>query len=212
MKKMLKICLGITLLEFVAAIAVWSFLPETIPTHWGVSGEIDAYGSKWMIFLAPALSFLLTIGMYYLPKVDPKGDNIKRSGKAYPVTMLLLNVIMVVVLTVTIFTSLGYSLMVGKIVPGAIGVMFLFIGNYMPKIKPNYFFGIRLPWTLANETVWTKTHRVGGWVFLAFGLFFILGIFLPSPSNFILPLASIGIGLGFITVYSYLQFKKQELL
>lgn len=210
MKKMLRICLGITLVEFIAAIAVWSFLPETIPTHWGISGEIDAYGSKWMIFLAPALSLGLTIGMYYLPKIDPKGENITRSGRAYPTAMLLVNVIMVVVLTVTIIASLGFPVMVGKIIPAAIGVMFLFIGNYMPKIKPNYFFGIRLPWTLADESVWTKTHRLGGWVFLAIGLLFIGGIFLPSPFNFIMPMVSIGIGVGGIAVYSYAQYTKRN--
>jgi len=208
MKRAFQICLGITLLEFIVSIAVFKFLPQTIPTHWGVSGNIDAYGSKWMIFLSPVISLLLTFGIYFIPKVDPKKENIMRSGRAFPATMILLTLVFLVVEAVTIFASFGYNVSVAKILPAAIGIMFIFLGNYMPKVKPNYLFGIRFPWTLANETVWVKTHRLGGWVFFFMGVLFIAGIFIPAPYNFILPLGGVFLGIILLFIYSYFEYKK----
>lgn len=208
MKRVFQICISISILELIIAIAAFQFLPETIPTHWDISGKIDAYGSKWMIFLAPLISLLATFGMYFLPKIDPKGENIKRSGKAYPIVMLLLVLIMVVILFVTIFAAFGYNVYVNKVIPIAVGILFILLGNYMPKIKPNYFFGIRLPWTIANEMVWAKTHRVGGFVFFIMGLLFLFGIFVPVPYNFIIPTSSIFLGIIILSIYSYLEYEK----
>lgn len=208
MKLAFRICLVFTVLQFAAAIAAYRALPGLIPIHWGLSGEIDGYGGKYMIFLSPALSLLITIGMTLLPKIDPKGENILRSGKSYPALMIALNLLMAALLAVMLSASFGRGARAADVILGALGVMFLLLGNYMPKIKHNYTFGIKLPWTLASETVWARTHRVGGVVFFAAGLLFLAGVFFPAPYGLIAPLAFLLAGTLGVSIYSYCEYKK----
>lgn len=208
MKLAFRICLGLTALQFAAVAATYRALPALIPVHWGVSGQVDGYGGKLMIFLAPALSLFMTIFMSVLPVIDPKGENITRSGKSFPVLMVAMNIIMLVLLAAMLSASFGYGAQATNAIMASVGVMLMLLGNYMPKIKHNYTFGIKLPWTLANETVWAKTHRFGGVVFFAAGLLFVAGIFLPSPLNFIAPMSVLLGGTLVVAVYSYLVYKK----
>jgi uncharacterized membrane protein len=208
MKKAFIIGIGITLLQFIAVFVAYGHLPNEIPTHWNVSGEVDAYGHKNMIFMIPLLSLVITLGMYYLPRLDPKYENIKKSGRAYGAVMIILNLIMALVTAIILSYAFGIAVPVNAVMSAAIGIMFFVIGYYMPKIKFNYMFGIRLPWTLADETVWAKAHKLGGLIFLACGVLFIAGIFLPAPYNFAVPIAGIFLALIIISVYSYTEYKK----
>lgn len=208
MKKALWFCLGIGLLQIVASCLVFQYLPERVPTHWNVAGEIDGWGGRWSLFLPSAITILISLLLYFMPSFDPKGVNIKRSGKGYPLIMISTALLMAVLLVITIYSGLGYATPVDKIIPVSIGIMFIIIGNYLPQAKQNYSYGIRLPWTLNNEEVWTKTHRIGGIVFAIDGLLFILGIFLPPPYNFIVPFAGLFIGLCYTGIYSYYTYKK----
>ncbi len=210
MKKAFTFSIAVTALEFIAAAMVYQYLPELIPIHWNVNGEVDSYGHRSMIFLAPVLSLLVTSGLYYLPGIVPKGDNIRRSGRSYPVKMVTVNLLMVVLLVVMATTALGLPTPVSAILLVSVGILMLFVGNYLPKIKPNYSFGVRLPWTLASEPVWIKTHRFGGWVFFVIGLLFIIGAFAPAPINFIVPFAGLFSGMAVIAVYAYTAYRQDK--
>ncbi len=161
-----------------------------------------------MVFLAQSIALFITIVMGLIPKIDPKGENIIRSGKAFPVLVLILNILFLVIGVITTLSALGYNIPVGTLIPVMIGILFIIIGNYLPKVKSNYTFGIRLPWTLANETVWKKTHRLGGWCFTILGVLFIIGTTLPTPYNFVVPIVGLFLLLIVITLYSYAQYKK----
>jgi uncharacterized membrane protein len=208
MKKAL-IWSGLTvLIELVAAVIIFPHLPSQIPTHWGISGAIDQYSGKWFIFFPAILSLVMTILLYYVPKIDPKGKNIVKSGKAYPLLIVAINLLFLALFMITIFATFNETVPVDKMLCALIGLLFIIIGNYMPKIKPNYTFGIRFPATLNNEEVWKKVHRVGGWVFVIMGLLFVFGMFLPISYNFIVPMSGVIAGTLGLFVYSVVLGKK----
>ena len=208
MKKAFWISMGIIVIQFIACIFLYSTLPEQIPTHWNAHGEIDSYGPRWTIFMLTAISLVVLTLLYFVPKMDPKGKNILDSGRIVPLMMVTLTVLFALLFVVTVLASLGYNVAINTVVPAAVGVLFILIGNYMPKIKPNYMMGIRLPWTLADEGVWHKTHRLGGKVFMFGGLAFVIATFLPAPINFIFPLVILLGGIFWTGVYSFLELKK----
>ncbi|GAF25302.1 predicted integral membrane protein [Moorella thermoacetica Y72] len=114
-----------------------------------------------------------------------------------------------VIYATTLVVALGGPAnLVGRVVPLAIGLLFILIGNYLPQARLNYFFGIRTPWTLANEEVWRRTHRFSGYAFILAGFMFIVAAFLPPPANFILGMAGPAIAGVSTTVYSYLAFRR----
>ncbi len=210
MKKAFIISMIITALEFIAAIVLFPYLPEQIPIHWNISGAVDGSAGKEFIFALPVLSLVLTLLFHWAPRITPKGENIEKSGKIYPGLMVLLSLLMAALLTITAVTAFGISVPTTEIIFAILGILMLFIGNYMPKVKPNYVLGIRLPWTLSSEVVWVKTHRFSGWVFLVIGLLFLVGIFLPAPVNFILPLVGLFAGILAIVWFACISYKKNK--
>jgi len=104
--------------------------------------------------------------------------------------------------------GIGYNLPINVVVPIMVGLLFIFIGNYLGKIKQNWFIGIRTPWTLANEEVWNKTHRVGGWAFIIAGVLFLITPLVANRWSIIAILILVGITIISVIVYSYILFKK----
>jgi uncharacterized membrane protein len=107
-----------------------------------------------------------------------------------------------------IFSGLGYRVNMDWIANIGLGLLFIILGNYMPKVKTNYFIGIRTPWTLANETVWARTHRFGGKVFFIGGIIMIASAFAPSSIRTVLLIASIVCIAIVPMVYSYAVYRK----
>jgi len=205
-----KFILELIIISIIGTIFVYGYLPDTIPLHWNIQGEIDRVGGKSNVFITGLLPLVLYMLMMLFPKIDPKKKSYEKHKKAYSITVGLILVFLIVIHWVTILVSLGLKLDVSTVVSIGIGVMFIVIGNFMSQIRQNYFFGIRTPWTLANENVWKKTHRVGGYGFIAIGAAFILSAFLKSSMlKFII---IVGGTIGFtiyIFVYSYFVFKKE---
>jgi len=210
MKKVFIFSLVLGVLQAVAAIVAWQFMPDMLPANWGVGGEVTRWTGRWILFLPAMLTIGVTLLLYFVPKIDPKGENIKRSGKGYPAVIIIIAALATVILITTILTGLGTNVPIHIIIPIFIGIMFIVIGNYLPQAKQNYSYGIRMPWTLQNEEVWAKTHRVGGRIFVIVGLLFIGGAFLPIPFNLIAPFAGLFAGLVFVTIYAYRTYKKLD--
>ena len=200
--------ISLILISFVATIFVYGNLPSEIPRHWNIMGEVDGYWGKGNVFFTAFLPLAIYVLMMLLPKIDPKKSSYEMHKKAYSVTMFAITLFLIVIHWVTIYASLGNSINVTVLVSGGVGILFVVLGNYMGQIRHNYFFGIRNPWTLANEEVWAKTHRVGRYAFVLLGLIFIVSAFLPGPISAILIGVGIAILLFFSTVYSYLLFRK----
>jgi len=158
------------------------YLSDKLPTHWNIAGEIDNYQSKTE---ALALLGALNVGLYallsFIPFVDPRKEKYAQFIKIYRLFKLLLIVFFGIVTVLILLSGLGYAVPMTIVMPLMVGGLFIFLGNYMGKIKQNYFLGIRIPWTLADEDNWNKTHRFGGKVFFVSGIVIVLsGILTPA--------------------------------
>lgn len=202
------ILIGIILLSFIVTIFVYNDLPEEVPRHWGIDGEIDAYWGKEGVFLTAILPFLLYLLMKFLPKIDPKKESYKKHKKAYNMTIFAIIIFIIIMHWITVYASLGNNINIQRLVNMGVGLLFIIIGNYMGQIRHNYFFGIKTPWTLANEEVWRKTHRMARYPFVILGILFIIAGFIKSEIAIGLIIGGVIILVLFPTVYSYLLFKK----
>lgn len=156
---------------FVAAILLWDSAPEKFPVHWNLEGEVDRYGSKFEgLLLLP----LITAGLYLLllvvPYIDPKKMNYQSFGTLYGFIRFGVTLLMIVVYSAAAFSAFGHKVDIGLVVGGSVGVFFIVIGNFIGTIRPNWFVGIRTPWTLSSRLSWDKTHQAGGWWFVLSGV------------------------------------------
>jgi uncharacterized membrane protein len=194
-----------------AGISLWAYprLPEEVPIHWNFSGEVDGYASKLFAVLFGPIFLTWIYGILFgVSKIDPRKENYEKFAGAYRIFVNASLTFFVVIHIAVIFSGLGYDVNMDWIANIGLGLLFIILGNYMPKVKANYFMGIRTPWTLANETVWARTHRFGGKVFFIGGIIMIVSAFAPSSIRAVLLIASIVCIVLVPTVYSYVVFKK----
>ncbi len=158
-------------LAIISSFYFYVHFPERVPIHWNMAGEVDNYGSRaTAAFLFPAIILGVYLLFLALPLIDPRKERYQQFRKVYHIFKGFIVFFMTVIYFITGFNALGYNISVGLWVPLLVGILFIIIGNYMGKIKPNWFMGIRTPWTLSSEEVWNKTHRVGGKIFIVGGL------------------------------------------
>ncbi len=192
------------------AILSYPFLPAMVPSHWNAAGQIDAYAPKLrMVLLFP----LLSIGIYVLLRVllaaSPRLGNQSPRANRNIINFIFAGVFlfMLVIQLATTAVALHVAIDVSLIVSLAVSVLFIFMGNYMGKLRRNFWAGIRTPWTLTNETVWERTHRFGGWVFVIGGLVNVVLSFIPAMRFYSL-LAIVLIMVLSSTVYSYVAYQR----
>lgn len=200
--------LALCLLSFCVQLALYPSLPETVPIHWNAAGEVDGWAGKPAVLLLGLLPFGLTVLFAALPKIDPKKESYRKHMKVYRPLSALFVLFFIGMVWLVMFSALEFKLPVGGLISAGIGLIFIFIGNYMPRIRPNYTFGIRLPWTLANETVWYKTHRVGGALLMAAGILMGVSGFLPGIAAFAGIAALLAVVIG-SSVYAWVIYKRE---
>lgn len=196
------------------AFSLWALphLPERVPTHWGINGQPDDWSSPaFAAFLMPGMMLLMSLLFAALPQIDPLKKNYEFHGSVY---FLLVNVVVgfvAVIHVLVLGASLGWPVSVGRSIPILVGLLFVFIGNLLPRIRPNWFMGIRTPWTLSSEQVWRKTHRVGGYAFTLAGLVFVLMSFLaPGPGGTKWMLILVFPIVLWPVLYSYLAWRREK--
>jgi uncharacterized membrane protein len=192
---------------FLASAVVWSMVPERVPVHWGIDGQVDRYGGKWEgLLITPAIALGVYLLMAFLPLIDPGRANYARFKTAYLVFRIVFLIYMAVIHGAILATALGYRVDVGRVIFLSMGVLFLVLGNFMGKIRPNWFVGVRTPWTLSSKRSWTRTHRAAGWFFILLGLVAIGGGIAPRPG--VIAMIAVGvIGLPSLIIYSYLIWR-----
>lgn len=165
----------ISAISFVAlaAYAAWAYasLPDPMPTQWNAAGDVNStmekpYGVAALLSV-PVVSWLL---FKIIPVISPRGFRTDGFADVVNVLMAVTVVFGSVIGIVALLTAQGALFNISDFVLGAVGVLLMLIGNYMGKMRKNFFIGIRTPWTLASDEVWAKTHRVGGWCFVLAGL------------------------------------------
>lgn len=170
-------------------------LPERVPTHWNIHGQVDGWGSKWMnLAMMPGMLAFILIITLELPSISPKGYEVSRSGATYGYVMALVSGMMLALHITILQATLGSSFDMGRVITGVIFVFFALMGNVMGRVKRNYWMGIRTPWTLSDDRVWTATHRAAG------KLWFIGGILGAILSIAGVPMM---IGMAFLLIISF---------
>jgi uncharacterized membrane protein len=192
------------------SLAVYNRLPERVPTHWGLHGEVNGWSNRaFAAFLMPILMAVIAAVLPRLPKIDPRGANFAKFRPTYD---LVVNAIiaMVGVMHVSMLgAALGWPISMERVTPVMVGGLFILLGNVMPRARPNWWFGIRTPWTLSNDRVWERTHRLGGYMFVGAGLLLILVSVLPPAIA--LPIIIVAVVTAAVVplVYSYFAWKQE---
>jgi len=206
--KKLSLASLLTLLPIAVGLLLWDRLPQTLATHWGLDGQADGYGSlPFAVFILPLIMLAVHWLCIFLTAQDPKNQD--RNEKPFGMVIWVVPVISNLCSYMMYALALGIHFSVTGFMNAAFGLMFLLIGNYLPKCRQNYTIGFKLSWTLNDEGNWNATHRFGGKVWVVGGLVIFLSAFLPG---------SWGIGVMCLTlivicvipiVYSYLFYRKK---
>ncbi len=204
--------LVLILATFLAGLYFYPDLPAKVPTHWNISGKIDGWSSKaFAVWFFPLLNLGIYFMMLLLPRIDPRRENYKRFAGAYNLIRLALHIFLAFIYLLTLYAAFGHEVKVDIFVKFSVSLLFLILGNYMGKIKHNYFVGIKTPWTLANEEVWTKTHRFAGPFWVGAGILgLLLSFFRTAWAGYLLFASYLVMGLVPI-IYSYIIYKSMKL-
>ena len=195
----------VCLLPMLIGALVYDRLPERMVTHWGLNGEPNGWSGRAVaVFALPGFIALMNLLLFFGLNADPKRANMSPALRnlaqwTCPAVSLLAG-------GLTLANGLGCGLRVERIMPCFMGLLFVFIGNYLPKTKQSYTMGIRVPWTLNSEENWNRTHRLAGFLWVLGGLYFIVMSFIGwSGAAFLVPLLIMTL---VPIVYSYVLYKK----
>ena len=176
--------IALLLLPIPIVVILWRQLPDAVPMHWNLRGQIDRWGPKWTLLLLPAINAACWLLLQAFPRLDPR---IGRNPEQHERTLRFLHLAqfgMVALLTLfsllVIAAAAGGNLDVARIVLIALLCLFVVLGNFLPSVKQNYFVGLRTPWTLDDPRNWQATHRLGGRV-LCFGALALLLVQMLLP-------------------------------
>ena len=197
----------VCLLPLFAGAALYPRLPETMATHWDFAGNANGWASRAATeFGLPLFILALHLVCFYAESRETKKN---RNPVLRTVLLWFCPAVSLLNGAMTLGTGLGYEMHISTVVPVFVGLLFLILGNYLPKIRQNRTMGIKLPWTLASEENWTRTHRAAGFTWVAAGLLMLLSALLrlhgPTVTVVLLVLA-----VGIPVLYSYLYYRRHE--
>jgi len=193
------------------SIAVYSRLPGRVVVHWNMYGEPDRYGSRVEgAFLLPALMVALYLILQWYPSRAPRAGNIAKFRGAYDTIVAATITLLGVVHVLALGQSLGWRVDITTVFLVCVGAMFVLFGNLLPLARSNFIFGIRTPWTLSNDQVWTRAHRVGGYAMVAAGLLTMVSALFARPVGVVVALTSMILAGLVPAVYSYVLWSSNR--
>lgn len=200
----------IIMASIATSLFTYQSLPAKVASHWNIQGQVDGWASReFHVIFFPALMLGIYLLMNFIPRLDPRKERYQQFASVYLlIRNLIISVFLIIFLATTVY-NLGYDINIGAITAGSIGVLMIIMGNYFGKLKRNWFIGIRTPWTLSSENSWNKTHRLGGKVFMIWGMLLIATPWLPPKFAFV-TLGSLLIAIPAIFAYSYIVYKKDK--
>lgn len=205
-KKMIILTSLLVLIPVIVGLLLWNKLPERMPIHFNAAGEADNWGSKsFAVFGLPLILFIAHLVGGYTTLTDPKKQNI--SDKMFLLVLLIIPFVSVFCFILTYATALGIEFSINMLGNLFLGIVFIVVGNYLPKSRQNYSVGIKIPWTLSDTENWNKTHRIGGITWLLCGIVLVINAFMDI--TWIIPL-TIFIATLIPVLYSFLLYKQKE--
>jgi uncharacterized membrane protein len=202
----------IVVAAFLASAIVYRRLPEMIPTHWqGMDAQPNGWSSRLFgAWLTPVLLLGIWALVRVLPAIDPRGANYAKFGGAFEAIIDSLMLFLLGMHIVLLRAGLGYPVQIERIVPFGVGVLLIVIGNLLPRCRPNWFVGIRTPWTLSSDRVWEKTHRFGGRLFVAAGFLIVIAALLWVQWVHLVLITVVLLATAAVLIYSYLEWKREQ--
>lgn len=199
---------GLTVVPFLISVLFYNRLPEQVPTQWSSDNVVSGYSSRNMAaFGIPVFMLLMAVIVNVTYRIDPKRENITRSREMKQIMRWFIVIVAVLVQSVIVLSAVGVTIQVGRFMSMPIAILFIVAGNYMPKCRQNYTMGIKLPWTLADEENWNRTHRLAGYVWIVGGiLMVILGFFQKADWYFVI----IAVVVLIPSVYSYVIYRRKQ--
>ncbi len=203
-KQLMVLTTVICLLPMFLGITLYEALPDLIPSQWGTNGEVSSYMSKnGMVFYMPVFMAFCNLAVHAAFHVDPKRAN--QSETLKKITAFIVPVLSMIFIPLSYLAGLGVNINIVPIAMLIVGVVFMLIGNYMPKCRQNYTMGIRVPWTLNSEENWNRTHRMAGKLWTVAGIIIIMSTWFDMY-YIIIPVMVVIVGVPF--VYSYMLYRK----
>jgi uncharacterized membrane protein len=196
----------LTIAAFAVVLVMYPQMPEVVPTHWNIHGVADGHMAKPLGPFVLPLTMVGVLAIFALVRaISPREAPVERFARAYSILASAVLGFLLVLTFVAALIATGTPVNMTKVVMVAVGVLFVVIGNFMGKVTRNYFVGIRTPWTLSNDEVWYRTHRLGGKVFVVSGLAVILAVMLGQMA---LALPVLLAAAAIPVVYSYLVYRR----
>ena len=208
------IALGLVAAMFVGSACLYPAMPDQIPTHWNIHGQVDGYGSRTLgLFLMPGIAALMLGFIAILPWLSPKNFEVDTFRETYLFITVVLVGLLVYVHGIALYTAWQEahgvkSNLMGRALLGGIFLFFTAIGNVLGKVRRNFYIGVRTPWTIASDRVWNDTHRLAAWTMVGGGLagFLLIVTGLPVAIAFCVLIASALVPV----VYSFVHYKQLE--
>jgi uncharacterized membrane protein len=203
--------------------------PDTIPVHFDINGVVDRWGSKYEILIMPAMAVICMLMFKFFTKLytdkasettdDKEKAEMLSNIKVMNITVWIMSVLFFVMNIITLYTS--YSQLypdmnlpefdVIQAVSIIMGIVFIVMGNYMPKTRRNSTIGFRFPWTLYNDTTWSKSNKFASYVMVVAGIVSIIGaLFIKGITATIVMLGSILISIPIIMIYAYIVYRNER--
>lgn len=199
------------LLPFLVMPFISAHLPDQIPTHWNLQGEVDDYSSKTFgLIVIPLINMVIYLMLLYLPKIDPK-RRITIDQKPIPILRTLLILLMLGIYALMVSSAMNAQLPSPNWLYLGLGVFFIVMGNYLRTIQPNYFIGIRVPWALEDPENWRRTHKLGSYLWVTGGILLLLLFPFFKPETYSIIFGIIVAIMAIIPmIYSFYLYKTNQ--
>jgi uncharacterized membrane protein len=202
------LALAFTLAAFAASAWLYPQMPERIPIHWNIHGHVDGYGSKALgLFLMPGAMVVILALFAALPWLSPRHFEVSSFRSITLYLMVVVTGLFGVVHAFTLYAAVHGGRDLGNLLAAAIFLFFALIGNVLGKVRPNFYIGVRTPWTLASQRVWADTHRLAAWLFVAGGL---LGFALALLGWVVVAFSVVMVAALVPVLYSLFHYKRLE--
>jgi uncharacterized membrane protein len=190
---------------------VYDRLPDRVPSHWNSSGEVDGYSSRELgAFLLPLVALGIWALLRVIPRIDPRRENYEKFQGTYDLLIAGAVGFMCFMHLGILGFTLGLPIAVDRVIFGCAALLLILLGNLLPRARPNWFVGIRTPWTLSNDRVWERTHRVGGYAVAVAGVVMLATLFVAPTYMMHITIAVGMIMTVFVLGYSYVAWRQER--
>jgi len=193
----------------IASVIAYPRLPERVPIHWDLHGQTNRWQSRGhAVLFLPIAAVVLWGVLRALPSIDPRRANYSKFLPTYEFMVGATLTVIALIHLAVLASGIGMPIAIHRVIPIALGIILVAIGNQLPRARSNWWFGIRNPWTLSNDRVWERTHRVGGYLMMAAGVVMIVGslLWVRAGPLVIACVAAWAIG---SMIYSYVAWRQE---